>query len=552
MSNIILQRRQFLQSALCAGLVYGAGSLPNFSNRAYAAPAPLQNRVLVNLNLDGGPDMRHLVVPAYDSNPNSFGNKYWKHRWRAHRLDQVNQDTWQARWNDDYYPITVGGQNWNGGLVDAGGLNSGITFGIWREASWLIDMFRGGNVALIFNAVGGTNRAHDLSTLMLEQGNLLSSLNDQDRSGWGGRVARSAGGHALSLTNTPRAFCFGPLGAAPGYNPNKIDNTDLISVDDSRGIGLFDFDFDNDQRYRTKDKLARMAKHYYAGIRQEVLPQAYEKFLDHESKVREFGILIQSRLETVPIPTLINALRNGVNDGNGQPINPDPDPNSGDFGEARRVLRSTGFANQIRNLYDVIAANDLLEARVMSMSYGGWDSHGNQRQIPGVLAIDPDNPFQSRGIESGLRDIFGGQFGNNPINGSALHGGFSALFASLPANDRQNIAITIAGEFGRQIRDNGDAGTDHGKGNLMFVISEALQGGVYGEMFQENEIDKYDDTALRTPDIDPRSEIDTFFSRVADWVAPGSATSVFPRLASGYGGDAPLIEIPGMFNNLFS
>lgn len=552
MDKFAMNRRQFLQSALYSGLLYGAGGLPGSVNTALAAPASLQNRVLINLMLDGGPDFRHLIVPAYDASPDSFGNKYWKHRWRAHRLSETDQSTWQARWNNDYYPITVGGQNWSGGLSDPGNLNSGVTFGIWREAGWLIDMFHSGHVALVFSAVGGTNRAHDLSTLMLEQGNLLSGLNDTDRSGWGGRVARSAGGNSISLTNTPGSFSFGPLGDAPNYDPNRIDNKDLISIDDSREIGLYDFDITRDQLYNNRYRLARAAKSYYAALRQEQISQAYQKFSDHERKVREFGNLIQNRLETVPIPYLIEALYRGIDAPGGAAINPEPDSNDNNFGEARRVLRRNNFGYQIRNVYDVIATNDLLIPRAMSMSYGGWDSHGNQRQVPAVLASDPNNPFQNRGIESGLRDIFGGQFGGSPSDPNALHCGFSALWASLPnASDRQNLVVTIAGEFGRQIRDNGDAGTDHGKGNLMLVISESCNGGVYGTMFQDAEVDKFDNEDLRTPDIDPLTEIDQLFSKVADWVAPSSGTSVFPRMASGYSGDTPLIEIPGLFNNLF-
>lgn len=560
MTDHMPQRRRFLQSALVSGLLYGAGSLPQLINSASASPASISNKMLVNLNLSGGPDFRHFIVPAYDESPDSFGNKYWKHRARAHRLNPSDQTTWQQRWESDYYPITVGGEGWNDFLVDAGGLNSvnseqgPITFGIWREAGWLIDMFKAGHVALAFNAVGGSNRAHDLSSLMLDQGNVLSDLNDRERSGWGGRVARSAAGNVISLTNSPRAFCFGPLGAAPNYDPNQLDNEDLISIDDSRSIGLYDFDIDNDQFYNNSYRLARSAKSYYAALRQEQQSNVYEKFMDHERKIREFGDLIQNRLMTVETPYLIDALMSGVLDPGGQPINPEPDSTSGVFGEARRVLRSgNDFGAQIRNLYDVLASNDLLNSRVMSMNYGGWDSHGGQRVIPGVLENDPNNPFQSRGIESGLRDIFGGQFGLNPVNPGALHGGFSALWASLPNDiERRNLVITIAGEFGRQIRDNGDSGTDHGKGNLMLVVSQSCRGGVYGEMFQTEEIDKYDDMSLRTPDITPRTEIDPVFGAVADWVAPGSRETVFPRLSSTYSGDAPLIELPTLFNGLLT
>ncbi|MBT8114462.1 MAG: DUF1501 domain-containing protein [Arenicella sp.] len=541
MSDCNFNRRQFLQSAFYASLLYGAGGLSRLATPTYAAPAPLQNRLLVDLFLDGGPDFRHLVVPAYSAQPGSFGNAYWTNRTRSHSLTQSGQ-TVEQRWNEDYYPITVGGTNWNADLVDAGGLNTGITFGIWREAGWLIDMFNAGNVAMIFNAVGGTNRAHDLSSLMMKQGNLLSSLNDQDRSGWGGRLARSAGGNSISLNSTPSPFNFGPVGIAPGYNPDAINNYDLISVENAREIGLFDFNPEADQLTNQDDKMARAAKSYYAGLRKELVAVAYQKALDHESKVREFGDLIRARLETVPIPPLIEALYSN----NVQGIN--PDPNSGAF---RRVLRRTSLGIYIRNCYDVLAANDLLNPAVMSMSYGGWDTHGDQRQIPAELATDPNNPYVYRGIESGLRDIFEGQFGANPFNASALHGGFSALWASLADQaDRDKLVVTIAGEFGRQIRDNGDAGTDHGKGNLMFVISERCQGGVYGEIFQQAEIPKYDLPVNQTPDIEPRTEIDQIFSKVSDWVAPGSGTSVFPRMSPNYIGDAPTIELPGMFDNL--
>lgn len=545
MSFSNIKRRRFLQSALASGLLYGTGSLPALSSLAMSAP--LQNRVLANLNMSGGPDFRHLIVPEYDSDPDSFSNKYWKHRWRAHGIGN-NQSAWQSRWNDDYYPITVGGEGW-GDQEDAGSINNGTTFGIWREAGWLIDMFKSGNVALVFNAVGGTNRAHDLSELMLEQGNLLSGSNDRNRSGWGGRLARSAGGNVLALTSTPRPFTFGPVGIAPGYNPNAVDNRDLVSVENSREIGLFDHDLEQNQLYRTDQKIARAAKSYYSALHNEQIPDAYQKFLDHESKVREFGSLIQGRLSEPgnEIPGLIEALYTGVTV-NGEAINPDPSTSN-----PRKVLRNGyGFGQQIRNLYDVIVANDLLEMRVMSLDYGGWDSHANQRQVPGELTTDPNNPDVSRGIESGFRDIFGGQFGANPTDSNALHGGFSALWQSLSQADRNNVVVTIAGEFGRQIRDNGDAGTDHGSGNLMLVISERCNGGVYGEIFPDTEVDKYDDASLGTPDIEGRTEIDHIFAAVSDWVTPNAGRVVFPRTSSSYSGESPLLENNVSFNNLFT
>jgi uncharacterized protein (DUF1501 family) len=538
-----MNRRHFLQSAFYSGLIYGTGALPNLVNEARAGFEPLQNRLLVNLFLDGGPDFRHLIVPAFDSNTNSFGYQYWSHRWRAHDIAD-NPTAWQQRWNDDYYPITVGGNNWNG-QQNPGGFNTGTTFGIWRHAGWLIDMFRAGHVAMVCNAVGGTNRAHDLSTLQMHQGNVLSGLNNADRSGWGGRLARSAGGNSISVTNSPRAFCFGPVGNAPNYNPNAIDNRDLIAVQNSREMGLNIQDLTENQIYRPQHRMARTLRSYYAGARTEQVSQAYEKFMDHELKVRQFGELIRERLSDLPEPPLIEALHRAISI-DGQPVNPDS------ANDARRVLRNGyGFGRQIRNLYDVCAANDLLNVRTVSMDYGGWDSHGDQRREAGNP--DLNDPDVYRGIESGFKDIFGGQYaeGVTPMDNNQLHGGFSALWASLDGIDRDKMVITIAGEFGRQIRDNGDGGTDHGKGNIMFVIGERVRGGVYGELFPDSEVDKYEDASLRTPDIDPRTSIDPIFARVCDWVSPNTGTVVFPRMASGFSGEQPIIESAGMFNNLF-
>ncbi|MBX2849526.1 MAG: DUF1501 domain-containing protein [Acidiferrobacterales bacterium] len=557
MSTENFNRRQFLQTALYSSLLYGVGSVPKLMSPVNAMPYPLQNRILVDLFLDGGPDMRHLIVPAYSSNTNSFGYKYWSNRTRSHNLSGSGQTPLQ-RWNEDYYHITVGGNNWNSGIFDYGNLNTGVTFGIWKEAGWLIDMFRAGNAALIFNAVGGTNRAHDLSSLMLQQGDVLTSLNNQDRSGWGGRLARSAGGNPIGLTSSPSPFTFGPVGDAPNYNPHEVDNRDLIVVNDSRNLGLFDPEESGNSPHNDFDnKMSRAAKGYYAALRQEQIGEAYQKFMDHELKTREFGKAIAERVASTPIPEVIEALYSNNVTISGQPANPDPSD-----GSARRVLRSTSFGRQIRNLYDMIAWNNVsvnvggevlaLNPRVLSLEYGGWDTHGDQRQYSSSIASDPANPSVNRGIESNLRDVFEGQFGSSPSNSSALHGGLSALWQNLNSADRNNIVLTIAGEFGRQIRDNGDGGTDHGKGNLMMVISERCQGGIYGEMFPQSEISKYDDDSIRTPDIDPRTEFDQFFSKVCDWVEPNSGSEVFPRMSSGYSGASPFIEVPGMFDNLLS
>ena len=546
-----MNRRQFLHSALCSSLLYGVGGIPGLVRDSKAAYQPVQDKFLINLFLSGGQDTRHFIVPAYDSNPDSFGNKYWKHRWRAHDLTE-DQATWQQRWENDYYPITIGGDNWSNGLANIapGNRNNGVTFGIWRQAGWLIDMFRAGNVAIACNVAGGRNRAHDLSSLQMHQGNLLSGLNDADRSGWGGRLARSANGNSIAVTNSPLPFTFGPVGTPTNYNPDAIDNQFLVSVQNSREMGLNEADLEQEQLYRPQHRMARALKNYYHGLRQEEIGDTYEKFRDHEQKVRLFGELIRDRLSDVPEPDLIRLLRSTQNDNSEDILIDGQIPNPGPGGEARRILRNGwGFGSQIRNVFDVVfAASDLLNVRTISMDYGGWDSHADQRQNANNPDVNDPNVY--RGIESGFKDIFGGQFGANPSDPNALHYGFSALWQSLPAIDRQKMVLTVSGEFGRQIRDNGDAGTDHGTGNIVFIIGEEVNGGVYGEMFQESEIDKYDNFDLRTPDIDALTDLDPLFARVSDWVQPSSGTNVFPRTSGAYTGDQPAQEISGMFANL--
>ncbi len=527
-------RRQFLQASLYSGLLYGTGSLPRFVQEANAAFAPLQNRILVNLMLDGGPDLRHLIAPAWNATPGTVGNAYWKNRWRAHRLPNDQNATLQARWNSAYYPISIGGGGWttngsnNNALNDDSGVNSGVTFGIWREAGWLIDMFMDGNVAIVANAAGGRNRDHSHSTIMMEQGNLLAGSNEREHSGWGGRLAQQAGGSPIALTDVPRPFCFG----ARNGNPAEIDNTDLITVQNSRQLGLNEVDFSVNRSYSSPQKILGSLQGYYGSLQQQNFnTDAYEKFLDHEDKLRTFGALIRERLD-FDEPLLIRALHSGTINDDYPPEMTGLNPDLAN-GNSRRTLRDSGFGRQIRNLYDVIASNDLLDLRVASMSYGRWDSHENQREL-GVTG-DLNNPDVHRGIESNFKDIFGGPSNRPGLPSNALHGGFSALWASLEQESsasKDNIVINVAGEFGRQIRDNGDRGTDHGKGNYMLLIGSGVRGGIYGDLFPEGEVDKLADESIRTPDIDPLTDFDHVFGAACDWVSPGSGGQVFRGRAS--------------------
>ncbi|MBV9152116.1 MAG: DUF1501 domain-containing protein [Alphaproteobacteria bacterium] len=91
--------------------------------------------------------------------------------------------------------------------------------------------------------------------------------------------------------------------------------------------------------------------------------------------------------------------------------------------------------------------------RLAVVSLGGWDTHVRQGNHAGQLAE------RLRPLGDGL-----------------------AAFAKALGQDWQNTAVVVLSEFGRTVRENGDAGTDHGHGNAIWVLGGAVQGGrIYGE-----------------------------------------------------------------------
>lgn len=492
-----MNRRHFLQSSLYASLLYGAGGLPKFINESSAAFQPLgSKRILLNLMMSGGPDMRHIIVPAYSSNSNDAGYHYWRNRTRSHAIANAPSQM-QAHWNDNFDHRS----------------HNGTTFGIAKNCGWLTDMWDSGNVAILCNVFGDNTRAHDHAQLMMNQGNRTSLPGQLNRSGWGGRLAVTANSNAVGLTNIPSRFCFGP----DGNDINSVNNSNLVSVSDSREIGLYEFDRTNNARNESeRNQAARASKSYYKTLQAELPANSiYQRFLEHEAKIRLFGGLIQERLNSVPIPPRIEALyRTGV-----AGITYPQDDNGNDI----PLLEDNYLAYQIRNAFDTLASHDLLNAKVLSMEIGGWDSHADQAQL----------------INSGFADLFG------------TNKGFSALWQALDqdtSNDinRENLVITAGGEFGRQLRDNGGNGTDHGEGNMFFVFGENVNGGIYGDLFPETEIALIQNTSINTPDIQGRTQWDHPFSQISNWIHSGSANRVFPDIASAQ------IEQANMFNNLFS
>jgi uncharacterized protein (DUF1501 family) len=89
--------------------------------------------------------------------------------------------------------------------------------------------------------------------------------------------------------------------------------------------------------------------------------------------------------------------------------------------------------------------------RVLDIGRGGFDTHENQNNaLPGLL--------------------------------TDLNSGLQAFYATLSPAFRDRVTIVTLSEFGRTLKSNGTAGTDHGTSNAMFVIGANVRGGLYGQM----------------------------------------------------------------------
>jgi len=124
---------------------------------------------------------------------------------------------------------------------------------------------------------------------------------------------------------------------------------------------------------------------------------------------------------------------------------------------------SEGFGNAIAFQEYAKAAATFLSApngpRIVTMDFGNWDSHANQNQQ------------NVRGPNNGNH---GGQFAEMYLG---LDRGIAALKANMPPEVWAKTAVLIVTEFGRTVRINGTAGTDHGTGGAAFVLGGAVKGG---------------------------------------------------------------------------
>jgi uncharacterized protein (DUF1501 family) len=110
-----------------------------------------------------------------------------------------------------------------------------------------------------------------------------------------------------------------------------------------------------------------------------------------------------------------------------------------------------GFPGDAQRLARLMARDPRIQ--VSFLAVGGWDTHINQGASQGQLA---------RNLE---------QLGKGLI---ALQTGLGAAY--------QQTTIVVMSEFGRTVKENGNGGTDHGHGNVMWLLGGGIRGGkVYGK-----------------------------------------------------------------------
>jgi len=86
-----------------------------------------------------------------------------------------------------------------------------------------------------------------------------------------------------------------------------------------------------------------------------------------------------------------------------------------------------------------------LGVRVVTLDFGGWDTHQDQSST------------------------FGGSV-------NALSSGLQAFWRDL-GNEAERVNVVVMSEFGRRLRANTSGGTDHGFGNAMMVLGARVKGG---------------------------------------------------------------------------
>lgn len=136
-------------------------------------------------------------------------------------------------------------------------------------------------------------------------------------------------------------------------------------------------------------------------------------------------------------------------------------------GGAAKYPQDYALARRLRLIARLIRAG--LSTSIYYVQLGGFDTHADQRY-----------PHQAR-----LREL-----------GASLRAFLADLDGS---NLGERVAVLVFSEFGRRLRENASAGTDHGTAAPVFLLGRPVRGGLHGP---------YPDLAHLDDEGDPRFAID--------------------------------------------
>ena len=110
------------------------------------------------------------------------------------------------------------------------------------------------------------------------------------------------------------------------------------------------------------------------------------------------------------------------------------------------VYPTSSFGRALRSVAVLIKSDVGIEAAQVDI--GGWDTHSGQDPIAGSM-------FKT------MQD-----FSNS----------LAAFYADVISTG-YNVTLVAVSEFGRNVRENGSQGTDHGRGTVMFAMGKGISGG---------------------------------------------------------------------------
>ena len=149
----------------------------------------------------------------------------------------------------------------------------------------------------------------------------------------------------------------------------------------------------------------------------------------------------------------------------------------GNFATAEEPLKSAAL--------DAINTVDLLKA----VNFNGYKTENSAvyptsmfgQALRSVAAlIKADVGLEAAQVDADSWDMHAD---TGPLNGSMaqlmrdLSTAVGAFYADVIALGKYNVTVIMMSEFGRSVRENASAGTDHGRGGAMFAIGKGIAGG---------------------------------------------------------------------------